>query len=84
MHNYNQFSYISTKTYIVGSQKNCLHAIVLLGTQNILIKLKDKKYSQFYAQNFVGCNKHVSITISTKKYKVTYLVIMLKLFKNLK
>ena len=30
-----QFSYFSTKTYVVGTQKNCLDVTVLLSTQNI-------------------------------------------------
>ena len=29
------FSYFSTKTYVVGAQKNCLNETVLLNTQNI-------------------------------------------------
>ena len=29
------FSYFSTKTYVVGTQKNCLNETVLLSTQNI-------------------------------------------------
>ena len=28
-------SYFSTKTYVVGTQKNCLNETVLLSTQNI-------------------------------------------------
>ena len=31
----NQFSYFSTKLYVVGSQKNRLNETVLLSTQNI-------------------------------------------------
>ena len=30
-----QFSYFSSKTYVMGTQKNCLCETVLLGTQNI-------------------------------------------------
>ena len=30
-----KFSYFSTKTYVVGTQKNCLDEMVLLSTQNI-------------------------------------------------
>ena len=30
-----QFSYFSTKTYVVGTQKNRLNEMVLLSTQNI-------------------------------------------------
>ena len=31
----NHSSYVSTKIYVVGTQKNCLNEMVLLGTQNI-------------------------------------------------
>ena len=31
----NYFSYFSTKTYVVGTQKNCLNETVLLRNQNI-------------------------------------------------
>ena len=30
----NYFSYFLAKTYVVGTQKNCLHETVLLSTQN--------------------------------------------------
>ena len=33
----------STKTYVVGTQKNCLNETVLLSTQNIILKLMGKK-----------------------------------------
>ena len=36
--------YFSTKTYIVGAQKNCLNETVLLSTQNICQKLWVRKY----------------------------------------
>ena len=39
------FSYFSTKTYVVGTQKNRL-------TQNICKKLWASKYLQFYAEHF--------------------------------
>ena len=29
------FSYFTTETYVVGTQKNCLYETVLLSTQNI-------------------------------------------------
>ena len=32
-------SYFSTKTYVVGTQKNCLNETILLSTQNICKKL---------------------------------------------
>ena len=34
----NNFSYFSTKTYVVGAQKNCLNEMVLLSTQNTCLK----------------------------------------------
>ena len=38
------FSYFSTKTYVVGTQKNCLNETVLLSDQNIqMLKLMGKK-----------------------------------------
>ena len=38
------FSYFSTKTYVVGSQKNHLNETVLLSTHNIdMLKLMRKK-----------------------------------------
>ena len=36
-------SYFTTKTYIVGTQKNRLNETVLLIIQNIMFKLMDKK-----------------------------------------
>ena len=45
----NMFVYFSTKTYVVGIQKNCLNETVLLSTQNICLKLWVRK---FYAENF--------------------------------
>ena len=38
------FSYFSTKTYVVGAQKNRLDEVVLLCTQNKCFKVVDKKY----------------------------------------
>ena len=46
-----QLSYFSTKTYVVGTQKNRLNETVLLSTQNIRNKLWVIKYLQFYAEN---------------------------------
>ena len=37
MHNENYFPYFSTKTYVVGTQKNRLNETVLLSTQNICL-----------------------------------------------
>ena len=40
----NYFLFFSSKTYVVGTQKNCLNETVLLSTQNTcLIKLMGKK-----------------------------------------
>ena len=39
----NSFSYSSTKTYVVGTQKNRLNETVLLSTQNIMFILLGKK-----------------------------------------
>ena len=36
----NYFSYFSTKTYVVGTQKNHLNEMVLLGTANICLNCK--------------------------------------------
>ena len=46
------FSYFSTKTYVVGTQKNLLIEAVILSTQNICLKSWVRKYLQFYAENF--------------------------------
>ena len=37
------FSYFSTQTYVVGTQKKRLNETVLLSTQNTMFKLMDKK-----------------------------------------
>ena len=34
------FSYFNTKTYVVGTQKNCLDEMVLLSTQNICLSIR--------------------------------------------
>ena len=47
----NQFPYFSPKTYVVGTQKNCLNEMVLLSYQNLSSNCWVRKYSQFYAQN---------------------------------
>ena len=38
-----QFSYFSTKTYVVAAQKNRLYETVILSTQKQLFKLMDEK-----------------------------------------
>ena len=45
-------SYLLTKTYVVGTQKNRLNETVLFTTQSIYLKLLVRKYIQFYAENF--------------------------------
>ena len=47
------FSYFSTKTYVMGTQKNRLIELVLLRTQNKCLNRMIRKYAQFYAYNFV-------------------------------
>ena len=54
------FFYFSTKTYVVGTQKNRLNETVLLGIQNKCYKLWVRKFLQLYAKIFglskpVGC-----------------------------
>ena len=47
----NYFSYFSTKTYVVGTQKNCLNETVLLSTQNTRMGSKVMPLANFY-RNF--------------------------------
>ena len=45
------FIYLTAKTYVVGTQKNCLNEMVLLSTKDKsfkMFKLVGKKYSQIY------------------------------------
>ena len=56
-------SYFSTKTYVVGDQKNRLNEMVLLSTQNICYKLWVRKYFQFYAEN-ICLSKPMALTAS--------------------
>ena len=46
------FSYFSTKTYVVGTEKNCCKEMVLLSTQNTLFKLMDKKINTNLGSSF--------------------------------
>ena len=48
----NYFSYLSTKTFVVGTQKNRLSETVLLSTLNKCLKWRLRNYLQFYAQIF--------------------------------
>ena len=43
------FSYNSTKTYVVGTQKSHLNETILLSTLNICYNLWIRKYQHFYA-----------------------------------
>ena len=47
----NYFSYFSTKTYVVGAQKNRLNETVLLHTQNICLNGWVRNKCQFYAKH---------------------------------
>ena len=49
----NYFTYFSTKTYVVGTQKNRLNETVLFSTQNVSLNLWVRKYLHFYAQKFL-------------------------------
>ena len=44
------FFYFSTKTYVVGTLKNCLNETVLLSTQNTCLNWWVRYYLQFYTQ----------------------------------
>ena len=44
--------FFSTKTYVVGTQKNHLNEMVLLSTQNIYLDCWVRKQLQFYSQKF--------------------------------
>ena len=63
MRTQNFFSYFSTKTYVVGTQKNRLNETVLLSTQNTCLTLWVRKYSQFYAKIFVYLNLSIHYAI---------------------
>ena len=45
----NYFLYFSSKTYVVGTQKNRLNETVLLSTQNTCLNWWVRKQLQFYA-----------------------------------
>ena len=70
------FSYFSTKTYVVGTQKNCLNETVLLSTNNICLNWWVRKYLQFYGEIFVYLNLWLTISgIQKRGYlKITFLV----------
>ena len=46
----NYFSYSSTKTYVMGTQKNRLNETVLLSTHNIMFKLMVTENSDTFTQ----------------------------------
>ena len=47
------FFYFSTKTYVLGTQKNRLNETVLLSVHNICLNLWVRKYLQFYVENLL-------------------------------
>ena len=47
---HNLFSYSSTKTYVVGTQKNRLNETVLLSIKTTSLNQWRRKHSHFYAQ----------------------------------
>ena len=48
------FSFFSTKTYVVGTQKNCLNETVLLSTQNrLMFRLLGKKIIAFLRSKYL-------------------------------
>ena len=47
-----QFSYFSTKRYVVGTQRTISMRQFFLSTQNIYLKLWVRKYLQFYREFF--------------------------------
>ena len=49
------FSYILTKTYVVGTKKNRLNETVLLSSQNKCYNSRIRKYSEFYAHILFTC-----------------------------
>ena len=50
----NQFSYFSTKSYVVGTQKNRLNETVLLSTQNICLNWWVRNFLQFYVYFYLN------------------------------
>ena len=48
--NWKLFSYFSTKTYVVGAQRNRLNDLLLLSTQNLCLNWVIRKYSQLHAK----------------------------------
>ena len=61
MHNYEYFSYLSTKTYFVSTQMNCLNETGLLSIQN-------KSFSQnIYA---MGAQKNFLNVVGTQKNRL--------------
>ena len=54
--------HFSTKTYVVGTQKNHPNETVLLSTKNML-KLMGKKILQFYAEQFCLFNSVVQASL---------------------
>ena len=55
------FSYFSTKTYVVGTQKNRLNETVLLSTQNICSIDSEENIYNFTLKMFVLLNLSIII-----------------------
>ena len=53
---YLKIKFFSNKTYVFGTQKNCLNETVLLSTQNKCLSWWTRIYFQFYAQFFFIIN----------------------------
>ena len=56
-------SYISTKTYVVDTQKNRLNETVLLSTQNICQKYGEENINNFALKSFVYQNLCIFIKL---------------------
>ena len=66
----NYFSHFSTKTYVVGTQKNRLNETVLLSTQNICSDCWVRKYLEFYAKNVDLTEPLKGYSLSLQSYSV--------------
>ena len=65
----NHFSYFSTKTYVVGPQKNRLIEMVLLGTliETVLLSTQN---TIFTSEGFVVCTFRQTLRLTT--FKIYY------------
>ena len=46
----NNFSYLSMKTYVVGTHLKCLNEALLMSTHNICFRGEIRKYQYFFAE----------------------------------